>query len=649
MATVVVALIFASCSSNKTTTSTLAKDTKPFGKLNCVLKSETGKVSIRFCAGGVFGNPMSPTSIDDRVPSFDGTPLDADLTLPANGSAPYSLIVLLHGLAGSKTDYESNSLVSLNQPIQLNNASLAAHGFAVLDYTARGFGESCGMPSYRTTNCKTGWIHIADQRYEIRDTQYLAGLLVDEGFVKPSIGVSGVSYGGGQSMELSMLKNRVRLQNGKLIPWTSPNGVPMSIGAAFALWGWDDLVNSLAPQGAFNVTNSSANTLKSSSSFGVPKSSWISILVDGCQTGFIAPPGKDPTADILTWQKLTATSLPNNPQLSDLANQFREYKSPVGIPMPAGGPAPITIADGFTDPLFPASEAVEFASDATKAYSNSDVHLILGDFGHSWANNNPNTTKLVRDQGVTFLTNTLEGLKTTERPLTVESVVCPATSQPLGPYMASSFSALIGSSITAQFTSTSSTKSNTSQPSYELTPFNSGFSRTANNNVSNLDSESLLNNSMNDVGSLFGGIEFCDSHPIPTSTPIGTISYLLTQNISAENTKSKNTGVPVIFGSPSITMSYTTTGAFSMIVARVWDVGPTSRQLITQGVSLLPTSTSLKTFTLSLFPTFYKMPSGDRIEISLLGNDSPSFRNFITPFTITVKSLSVSIPTFKSN
>src|SRR6266852_45655 len=31
------------------------------------------------------------------VPSFDGTPLDADLTLPAAGAQPLPLIVMLHG------------------------------------------------------------------------------------------------------------------------------------------------------------------------------------------------------------------------------------------------------------------------------------------------------------------------------------------------------------------------------------------------------------------------------------------------------------------------------------------------------------------------------------------------------------------------
>jgi predicted acyl esterase len=50
-----------------------------------------------------------------QVPSFDGPPLDADLTLPA-GKAPagggHPLIVLLHGFAGDKHDWESTDDVA---------------------------------------------------------------------------------------------------------------------------------------------------------------------------------------------------------------------------------------------------------------------------------------------------------------------------------------------------------------------------------------------------------------------------------------------------------------------------------------------------------------------------------------------------------
>jgi predicted esterase len=53
---------------------------------------------VRFC----------PTeTLSQRVASFDGVPLDVDVTLPASGTGPFPTIVMLHGWGGSKTSFES--------------------------------------------------------------------------------------------------------------------------------------------------------------------------------------------------------------------------------------------------------------------------------------------------------------------------------------------------------------------------------------------------------------------------------------------------------------------------------------------------------------------------------------------------------------
>lgn len=65
-----------------------------------------------------------------------------------------------------------------------NAFAWAREGYAVLTYTARGFWGSCGTPESRTANagaCARGYLHLADVRYEARDTQRLIGRLVDEG------------------------------------------------------------------------------------------------------------------------------------------------------------------------------------------------------------------------------------------------------------------------------------------------------------------------------------------------------------------------------------------------------------------------------------------------------------------------------------
>src|SRR5204862_5003898 len=85
---------------------------------------------------------------------------------------------------------------------------------------------------------------------EARDTQQLIGLLVDEGVADSArIGVTGDSYGGGQSMELSALRDRVMLPDGRLAPWRSPEGTPLRIAAAAPVIPWTDLVYAIAPNG----------------------------------------------------------------------------------------------------------------------------------------------------------------------------------------------------------------------------------------------------------------------------------------------------------------------------------------------------------------------------------------------------------------
>src|SRR5205807_903169 len=109
----------------------------------------------------------------------------------------------------------------------------AQRGYAVVTYSARGFGRSCGTPASRTAGCSRGWTHLFDQRFEARDTQYLLGVLVDEGIAQAgALGVTGVSGGSAQALELAYLRNRVRLPDGRFALWRSPAGRRLSIGAA---------------------------------------------------------------------------------------------------------------------------------------------------------------------------------------------------------------------------------------------------------------------------------------------------------------------------------------------------------------------------------------------------------------------------------
>ena len=98
---------------------------------------------------------------------------------------------------------------------------------------------------------RRGYIHLMDDRYEVRDAQFFAGELADEGLADGQrVGAIGGSYGGGLSLQLATLKDRVMMPDGSLVPWTSPAGRPsMRIAGATPDIPWSDLAYSLAPNG----------------------------------------------------------------------------------------------------------------------------------------------------------------------------------------------------------------------------------------------------------------------------------------------------------------------------------------------------------------------------------------------------------------
>ena len=183
------------------------------------------------------------------VPTWDGVPLDTTVTLPAPAARKLPLVVEIHGFGNSKYEYLDPASAAYTD----NAFAWARRGYAVLTYTARGLWGSCGTPDSRLANpaaCARGYIHLADTRYEVRDTQTLIGRLVDEGIADPRrIGVTGDSYGGGQSMALAALSDRMMLPDGRLVAWRSPGGTRLRIAAAAPVIPWTDLIGAIAPNG----------------------------------------------------------------------------------------------------------------------------------------------------------------------------------------------------------------------------------------------------------------------------------------------------------------------------------------------------------------------------------------------------------------
>ncbi len=565
-----------------------AAEPAPFGH---ACKAQNG---VRFC----------PTeTLAQRVPTFDGVPLDADVTLPAEGAGPFPTIVMLHGWGGSKTSFESTTPAGDgNETFDYNNVYYAQHGFAVLNYSARGWGNSCGSPSSREDpGCKEGWIRLADQRYEARDAQYLLGLLADEKVTKPgAIGSTGISYGGGQSIELAYLKNRVRLPGGEFAPWLSPKGKKLHLAAAYPRWPWSDLVEALTPNGRYRDTEV-APFAQSYEPFGVEIQSYVSGLYAlGNASGYIAPAGADPEADLTKWFGAINAGEPVNPEDEAIAKQIYTYHQGYGI-APAGKPAPMLLQSGWTDDLFPPEQSLRIynAVRAIKGYAA----LQFGDLGHSRGSNKENTDHAFQEQGASFFEARLKhvGKAPANGSVIAYTQTCPQSAPGGGPFTATLWSKLhphtvtFGSAAGQLFTSAGGNATIAAE----------------NDPIANSDG--------------------CKE--VKAETEPNTANYTLS-----------SPGFTLL-GLPTVTATVKTVGPFGELVSRLWDVLPSGEQrLISRGVYRL-TENQEGTITFQLHGNGYQFPAGDAVKLQLLGRDTPYYRASNGTFAIEATNVTVSLPT----
>jgi pimeloyl-ACP methyl ester carboxylesterase len=565
---------------------TAKAEAAPFGH---ACKAQNG---VRFC----------PTeTLAQRVPTFDEVPLDADVTLPSEGTGPFPTIVMIHGWGGDKTSFESSSPAGDgNQTFDYNNIYYAQHGYAVLTYSARGWGNSCGaVASRQDPGCKEGWIRLADQRYEARDTQYLLGLLADEKITKPlAIGTTGISYGGGQSIELAYLKNRIRLPNGEFAPWTSPKGKKLAIAATYPRWPWSDLVDALTPNGRFLDTEV-APFAQSYEPFGVEIQSYVTGLYAlGNASGFIAPEGADPEADLTKWLAATNAGEPANPEDEAIAKQIYTYHQGYGM---SGKPAPMLLQSGWTDDLFPPSQSLRIYN-AVRAL-NGYAALQFGDLGHSRGSNKENTDHAFQEQGASFFEKRLKYTGTTPAngSVTAYTQTCPKGAPGGGPFSAKRWS--------------------------KLHPHTVAFGSAAGQLFTSAGGNAT-------IAAEFDPIANSDAcKEVKAETEPNTANYTLT-----------SPGF-TLMGLPTVTATVKTVGPFGELVARLWDVLPSGEQrLVTRGVYRLNDNQE-GNITFQLHGTGYEFPAGDTVKLQLLGRDAPYYRASNGTFAIEATNVTVSLPT----
>ncbi|MEU2406579.1 alpha/beta fold hydrolase [Streptomyces rubiginosohelvolus] len=118
---------------------------------------------------------------EDRILRMDGVPIDTSY-FHAKGSGKRPAVLIGHGFGGSKNDVRAQA------------EKLAADGYAVLTWSARGFGKSGGT------------ISLNDPDHEVKDVSRLIDWLAErpevelDGKGDPRVGLTGASYGGAVSL-----------------------------------------------------------------------------------------------------------------------------------------------------------------------------------------------------------------------------------------------------------------------------------------------------------------------------------------------------------------------------------------------------------------------------------------------------------------
>lgn len=573
---------------------------------------------VRFCP-----TPAPTSNSDQRVRSWDGAPLQVDVTLPATGDGPWPTIVMLPGYGGSDgVSWEASGTSSGgNEGERFSNVGFAKQGYAVVTMNFRGVGYSCGPPYaqsiasdvWRTLDvaaCRDVAFEFGDQRYDARDVQWVLGLLVDEGIAKASaLGVTGESLGSLVTLELALLYNRIRLPNGHFALWKSPAGIPLHIAAAYPFWAVSDLMDGIAPNGRFlsfdprTATNDDepVGPIKLSAPVGIAGEAPIDVSSIPSSDGF------DLLADGI-YAELAAT---NGPGASWLINQIREYHQSVGMPI-GSGVAPLLVEDGWDDELVNgAAQALRLRDYLEEVAPRAKVALQLADVGHPISQNKPAEVATLDGQALSFFNHYLRGRRGGPAPgsVTAYASTCPASAPAPGPYVARGMAALDPGAV--RFSST--------RPQMVLSggdpligPALDPIVGTAEQEVPGTDPQCQTFTAVNWPGTAVY------THPV-------------TQTFT-------------MLGLPTMRMHVATVGDYGQLDARLWDLAPDGEETFVSRGTYALTDNQTGTITWQMWGGGHTFTRGDTIRVELLAQDVPIERPSPRPFAVTVSGFTIELP-----
>jgi predicted acyl esterase len=556
------------------------------GDLSCTAQPASG--NIRLCAG--------PTT------TWDGaTKVDVNVLLPpepASGpDGPYPLIGDFHGWGGAKIGIEPQT------------QGWAQNGYAVFSMSARGWGNSCGASDpdkVLSPSCANGYNHLMDSRYEVRDAQYLISMLADEGVAQPRrIGATGISYGGGLSMALAALRDRVMLPDGSMAPWKSPAGTPMAVAAAVPQWPWTDLAYSLLPNGRTLDYVADAPYLgpDGTAPIGIEKLSYVSGLygIGQLQSNY-ALPGTDPGADLVTWFGLISAGEPydQNPAAKATVAEITAHHSSYYIDS-AQPPAPLLIQSGWNDDLFPPDEAIRFYNRTRSRFPGDPISLFFMDDGHARSQGKLTDVEAFRVRRNAWFDHYLKDAGAAPgSSATVLTTTCGAASE--GPYSAATWRDLAPGEIRLASAAAQTVVPGAGDPS---------------------------------IGTSFDPIATADAcATAPGADQAGVATYRLPATPAAGFT---------LLGSPTVVADIASAGPQSELAARLLDVAPGGTETLVARGLLRPGSGGTG-MVFQLHPQAYRFAAGHVPKLELLPSDAPYARPSNAQAPITLSNLELRLP-----
>jgi ABC-2 type transport system ATP-binding protein len=271
------------------------------------------------------GDEPKVATTDQRIPVVDGPKNDQHVTLDTTFYKPVHAtrapaVLLAHGFGGSKDDTRAQA------------EDLARHGYAVLTWSARGFGQSGGE------------ITLDSPDYDVKDVRQLVDWLARRPEVRldgpgdPRVGVAGQSYGGAIALLAAAYDRR--------------------IDAIAPQITWYDLADALFPDA---TGRGAAN--------GVFKKAWAGIFFTSGASSTAC--GRFLPSLCAMYQKVAETGQPTPEAIATLRRD-----SPSSV---AGRVhVPTLLVQGQTDSLFPLEEADRNA----RAISGAPVRTVWYQGGH---------------------------------------------------------------------------------------------------------------------------------------------------------------------------------------------------------------------------------------------------------------------------